>query len=206
MTTVNTIAALTYSDANILEALRSGEDEKVLNDFVRAHQKFVYSVAFRYLQHKENAQDASQEVFMRAIKALPTFKGESTLQTWLYRITTNVCHSMIRKRKNLHYVPIGEGESELNVPWHGDSPIQSAENSNFNTLFLSILSTLPEKQRETFSLRFFEELSYEEISEMVGTSIGALKANYHWAVKKIASALKKTKYYENWQTKEAGDE
>ncbi|NQW29405.1 MAG: RNA polymerase sigma factor [Ignavibacteria bacterium] len=206
MTSATTINTVNQSDANILDTFRNGEEERALNEFVRTHQRFVYSVAYRYLQQKENAQDASQEVFLRAIKAIRGFKGESTLQTWLYRITMNVCNSMVRKGKGRFFVPVGEGESEMNIPWQGASPLQDVVNADFNSIFQSILLTLPAKQRETFCLRYFDELSYEEISEMVNTSVGALKANYHWAVKKIAVALKETQYYEKWQIQERENE
>ena len=196
---MSTIALSLDSDAQILEAFRSGATEQAATAFVRRNQRFVYSIALRQLNHSEDALDASQEVFMRALKGLDGFKGESTLQTWLYRITINVCNNMRRKKKIVSWFSIGEGPEERDVPHHQISPAEASVQSDFETFFAKILAQLPEKQRETFSLRYFDELSYEEISAMVGTSVGALKANYHWAVKKIAAHLRDSEYYESWR-------
>lgn len=196
---MSTIALILDSDAQILEAYRSGKVEKAATAFVRRNQRFVYSIAMRQLNHTEDARDASQEVFMRALKGLEGFKGESTLQTWLYRITINVCNNMRRKKKVVSWFSIGEGPEERDVAHSQISPAEESVQSDFERFFATVLAKLPEKQRETFALRYYDELSYEEISTMVGTSVGALKANYHWAVKKIAAHLRESEYYESWR-------
>lgn len=196
---MSSIALNLDSDALILEAYRSGKTEQAATAFVRRNQRFVYAIALRQLNHPEDARDASQEVFMRALKGLEGFKGESTLQTWLYRITINVCNNMRRKKKIVSWFSIGEGVDERDVQHHEISPAEASVQSDFERYFAGVLAKLPEKQRETFALRYYDELSYEEISAMVGTSVGALKANYHWAVKKIAAQLRDSEYYESWR-------
>ncbi|MBK6761108.1 MAG: sigma-70 family RNA polymerase sigma factor [Ignavibacteria bacterium] len=195
---MSSMALILDSDADILDAYRTGQQDRAITAFVRKHQRFVYSVAFRQLSHVEDAQDAAQEVFLRASQKLGEFKGESTLQTWLYRITVNVCLNMRRKKRFLSFFAIGEGEGERDVKGADHSPSTHAEQSEFETYFRSVLDTVPPKQRETFCMRYYDELSYEEICAITGTSEGALKANYHWAVKKIAAAIRTSEYYEEW--------
>jgi RNA polymerase sigma factor (sigma-70 family) len=185
------------SDAEILAALKEGERERAITDFVRAHQAFIYSVALRQMRHHDDALDIAQDVLVKAIEGLERFKGESTLRTWLYRITLNTCVSVHRKRRFLSFFAIGEGEGERDVQAGGRDPLEQAATVDFEQFFATVLDGLPTKQRETFCLRYYDQLSYEEISAMTGTSVGALKANYHWAVKKIADRLRGTDYYED---------
>ena len=193
------MAIILENDAEILEEFRTGERERALTAFVRKHQRFVYGVAYRQLGHVEDAQDAAQEVFLRASQKLASFKGEASLQTWLYRITVNVCSNMRRKRRFLSYFAVGEADGERDVPGTQSSPAVHAEQSDFERFFASVLKTIPPKQRETFCMRYYDELSYEEISAITGTSEGALKANYHWAVKKIAAAIRESEFYQEWR-------
>lgn len=189
------------SDAQILEAYRTGFADQATTAFVRKHQRFVLSVAYRQLLSMEDARDASQEVFLRALKNLHSFKGESTLQTWLYRITVNVCHNLRRKNRFLSFFAVGEAEGERDVQALRElNPHEQTEQTDFERFFAKVLTTLPPKQRETFCLRYYDELSYEEISLALGTSVGALKANYHWAVKKIAEAIQASEYARNVET------
>lgn len=187
------------TDAQILEAYKTGERENAATAFVRRHQRFVYSVAMRHLNNVEDARDAAQETFIRALARLDSFRGDSALQTWLYRITVNVSLSMRRRRRFVSFFPFGEAEGERDyVSIVHSSPEQITNTNEFERFFTTVLNKLPHKQRETFCMRYYDELSYDEISEMVGTSVGALKANYHWAVKKIAAHLRASDYYEQW--------
>lgn len=185
-------------DVEILEAFRAGERDRAATEFVRRHQRFVYAVALRHLSHGEDARDAAQEVFLKAINGIDRFQGNSSLQTWLYRITVNVCNSMLRKRKLMSFFSVGEAEGERDVVAHQWSPLDHAEQGDFERFFKEVLTKLPPKQRETFCLRYYDELSYEEIATMLGANKETLKANYHWAVKKIADHLRASEYYEKW--------
>lgn len=193
-----TVQITLETDDQILEAFRAGEQERAMSAFVRVHQQFVYAVALRQLRHHEDARDVAQDAFLKAFKALDRFKGDSTLKTWLYRITMNTAISLQRKRKFMSYFSTGEGEGEIDVPSLSLSPADHTQQTEFERFFDIVLDTLPPKQRETFCLRYFEELSYGEISKMLGTSEGTLKANYHWAVKKIAERVRKSDYYDEW--------
>jgi len=186
----------TETDPQIIAHYLNGERDAAASAFVRRHQRFVLSVAMRYLNDTEDARDAAQETFIRAFKGFSNFRGDSSVPTWLYRITKNVCINKIRKDKFLSFLSFGDAEGERGSDHsHEISPEQRTLNTDFEQFFSGVLKTLPEKQRETFCLRYYDELSYEEISAMVGTSVGALKANYHWAVKKIAAALNESEYH-----------
>ncbi|MBU3742787.1 MAG: sigma-70 family RNA polymerase sigma factor [Candidatus Kapabacteria bacterium] len=196
--TVSSLALNLQTDADILEAFREGSREQASTAFVRRHQRFVYSVAVRQLGSTEDARDAAQDVFVKALQAIDTFKGDSTLQTWLYRITANVCTSMRRRQRWLSFFAIGEGAEERDVVADQPSTAQATYDAEFEAFFEKVLSGLPEKQRETFCLRYYDELTYEEISQIMQCALGTAKANYHWAVKKIAEALRPTEYYKRW--------
>lgn len=187
------------TDESILAEFRTGSKERAATAFVRRHQRFVMSVAMRNTSTIDDARDAAQEVFVRALKNIDGFKGDALLTTWLYRITMNVCISMRRKKRLMSLFAFGEAEEERDVRDDRQAqPDQQAASAEFQAYLDGVLASLPPKQRETFCLRYFDELSYEEMSSIVGTSVGALKANYHWAVKKIAEHLRSSEYYEHW--------
>jgi len=161
------------------------------NTFVRTHQKFVFSTAMRYLKNREDAEDASQEVFIKALRNLKNFRGDSNIKTWLYRITSNLCSNILRKQKLRNMFSYGDDREDFYDIADGNISAQKKlEIEEFENKFLNSLNELPKKQRETFALRYFEEMTYEEISGVLGTSVGGLKANYFQAVKKLSKYLK----------------
>ncbi|MCO6467023.1 MAG: sigma-70 family RNA polymerase sigma factor [Bradyrhizobiaceae bacterium] len=186
------------TDLEILEAYRTGKREQAVTAIVRRYQRYAYAVALRYVRTPEDAYDCAQEVMVKVVTSIERFRGDSTLQTWIARIARNTAVSMYHKNKLLSFFAIGEGPDEQDIQAHQLSPVDHAEQNEFETFFRTILAELPLKQRETFMMRYYDELSYEEISTIVGKSVGALKANYHWAVKKIAESLKGTEYYQQW--------
>lgn len=186
--------AVKQDDSAILHEYVHGDRDAAITAFVRQHQRFVYSVALRQLGNDhDDAQDASQDVFIRAVRSLESFKGESSLQTWLYRITVNVCHSMRRRDKlRSWFVRSADDGEPVEVEDSAPGPEQQLMNDAFNERLMAMLQELPEKQRETFCLRYFDELSYEEMSRMLGTSVGGLKANYFHAVQKLAGMIERS--------------
>jgi RNA polymerase sigma factor (sigma-70 family) len=186
------------NDEEILARLRAGERDVAITMLVRQYQRFVYSVALRQMNTIEDAQDITQEVLLRAARFVDGFQQQSSLQTWLYRVTLNACRSEYRRRRIKSWFGIGEQEGELDVASSSPLPSETAEEADFDAFMQRVLAELPTKQRETFCLRFYDELTYEQISQLTGTSQGALKANYHWAVKKIAERLRTTEFYEHW--------
>lgn len=186
------LALRNIEDDTLVEEKKS---EKLLelnpDSFIRENQKFVYSVAFRFLKNHEDAEDASQEVFIKAINNWHKFQGKSSISTWLYSITANHCKNVLRKNKLKSIFKPFSNDDERQFKSSFVLPDKHFENKEFMLKFSKVLDSLPEKQRETFALRYFDELKYEEISDILGTSVGALKANYYHATKKLAQALKK---------------
>lgn len=164
--------------------------EKSLNNIIKTYKKFVYATALRYIENYDDADDITQEVFIKVYNNLDKFKGNSSFKTWLYRITVNLSINFLRKKKIFRFFSLDNKEINENFQIDFSTPDKVLEDKEFNTKFLSIIAKLPEKQRETFALRYYEEMPYEEISKLLGTSVGGLKANYHQAVKKITNMLK----------------
>ena len=182
------------SDLQILDEYRSGDRERASSAFVRKHQRFVYGIARRYIRDHDDAQDAVQEVMIRALSGLLTFQQQSSMQTWLYRITVNVCSSALRRAKVRSFFMIGNDVEQQHARDHESRSDHRVQQSDLDTFLDNVLRTLPDRQREAFCMRYIDELSYAEMSDITGTSEGALKANYHWAVKKIAEAMKSSEY------------
>lgn len=179
-------------DEEILFALGVGNTDYALTTFVRTYQNFVFNTAYRYLKSSEDAEDVSQEVFIKAVESLKKFRGESSIKTWLYRITKNYCINYIRKHKVRtmfsFFSEIAEDKRE-SYKDRGALPDGIMSNNELESKFLNAINNLPEKQRETFALRYYDDLPYSEISKLLGTSVGGLKANYYQAVKKLAIEL-----------------
>ena len=139
----------------------------------------------------DDADDIVQECFIKAWKAIPSFRGDSSYSTWLWRIATNEALSFLRKQKvraALRLEPIS-AEVERSVasdPWFDGDEAQ-------RRLAVAV-AALPDKQKAVFCMRYFEEMSYEQISEITGTSVGALKASYHIAVGKISEKVQLESY------------
>jgi len=183
--------ALTYeNDSHIINDYCTNKSEQAATAFVRKYQSFVYSIAIRYLQSELDAEDIAQEVFIKALNNLYKFRGDSSLKTWLYRITMNMCVNYKRKKKIISFFKHDEIEDVFVLKSNDRNPEEKFLDSEFENKFFKALNQLPEKQRETFSLRYFDQLSYEEISVMLGTTVGGLKANYFQAVKKLAVLMK----------------
>lgn len=165
--------------------------ESAAAEIVRKYQKFVYLTILRIVENTEDAKDITQEVFVKALESLSKFRGESSLKTWLYRIAANMASNSLRKRKVRTFFSISKDNSYEELPEGSPNPEEHFTNTELEQKFLNALSKLPKKQRETFALRYFEEMPYAEISELLGVSVGALKANYFHAVNKIAVELNK---------------
>lgn len=181
--------ALSAEETALLQEYLIGDRERAASRFVRQYQRYVYGIALRHLDgNHDDAADVVQETLIRALRGLPRFKGESSIATWLYRITVNTCLSFRRRWKQ--FVPLDDvlgDEQELisSIP----QPDREIEDAEFLERFNAMLAALPPKQRETFYLRYIEGLSYEEISAILGVSVSGLKANYYHAVRKIAAML-----------------
>lgn len=176
-------------EQDILHLLEKGKSHEAMSILMLNYKRFVHSTAMRYLRDDDDAKDLTQEVFIKAYNSLDYFRGDSKIQTWLYAITRNLCLNALDKKKRKGNI-VQMDTLEISSDERSDRLVNESEFSHF---FKQCMSILPEKQRETFILRHVEELSYEEISEMLGTSIGGLKANYFQAVQKLSQYLSSKK-------------
>lgn len=178
----------TAHDREILALFaEEGGREAALRLLMRTYQKRVYWHIRKMVIDHDEADDLVQETFIKAWKGLTNFREEAALFTWLYRIATNLCLSHLSKKRKRFFLPIHNITAELTASLVAATPLESAEQINFK-LQQAILR-LPHKQRLVFNLRYYEELPYEQMSEILGTSVGALKASYHIASKKVEEYL-----------------
>lgn len=180
---------LDQEEKYIIQEYIANKSNKAATQLIRKYQKFVFAVALRYVGSYDDAEDLTQEVFIKALNNLHKFNQNSSLKTWLYRITVNTCLSFIRKKKLMSFLRIDDNNDVIKKQ-KDFSPEQYYLGNELERRFLLELTKLPEKQRETFALRYFDNLSYEEISKLLGTSVGGLKANYFQAIKKLSEKLR----------------
>jgi RNA polymerase sigma-70 factor (ECF subfamily) len=182
---INNIA---LEDSVILSQFKNEASKRVaFHQLVQKYKERVYWHIRKMVIVHDDADDLTQEVFVIIWNKLHTFQGESQLFTWIYRIATNECLNFLNKKKRRFFLPIHDVNKELSEKIDESSDIEGDE---IQIKLQKALLTLPEKQRLVFNMKYFEELEYQEISEIVGTSVGALKASYHHAVKKIEEYFK----------------
>lgn len=159
-------------------------DETVFEEVVEQYSRRVYELCYRILRHEEEARDMAQEVFVRVYQKRNKFKGRSALYTWIYRIATNMCLTRLKKLK-VQTVPLDLVEGVLEARPDGGNP----DYSRLERAVAGAMAELPPRQRAVFSMRFFDKMSLKEVAQATGTSVGAVKANYHHAVKRLRDIL-----------------
>ncbi|WP_296699747.1 sigma-70 family RNA polymerase sigma factor [Algoriphagus sp.] len=174
-------------DQEILHLIKNPVSREMgFRQLIQTYQKKVYHVIRRMVLIHEDADDLTQNTFIKAYHHIDKFQEQSSLFTWLYRIATNETLSFLEKRKKRFFFSIDDYqeklESYLSQPGHFDG-------DQIQLKLQKALLLLPEKQRLVFQLKNQEDLSYEQISEITGTSVGALKASFHHAVKKIQHSI-----------------
>ncbi|MCU0435107.1 MAG: sigma-70 family RNA polymerase sigma factor [Bacteroidia bacterium] len=185
------------SDIQLLQQFRqaSGDSpgaalrQQIFKVLVTRYQKKLYWHIRRMLVDHDDTDDVLQNTFIKVWRALDGFKEDAQLYTWLYRIATNETLSFIRQRKADLQVRFGDVEYSIENKLQDDNFFCGDEIQK--KLQLAI-QTLPEKQRLVFNMKYFEEMRYEDMSAVLDTSVGALKASYHHAVKKIEAYIRNT--------------
>jgi RNA polymerase sigma factor (sigma-70 family) len=174
-------------DKELLLKIRDPETRSYgFNLLVREYQKRVYWHIRKMVIDHDDADDLTQEVFIKIHKYIGNFREDSQLYTWIYRIATNECLSFLEKKKRRFFLPIGDVVAELTGKLDQSEHISGDE---IQIKLQKALLKLPDKQRLVFNMKYFDDMSYEQISEITGTTVGALKASYHHAVKKIEDFL-----------------
>jgi RNA polymerase sigma-70 factor (ECF subfamily) len=179
------------NERNLIAELKSPETRNVAFDkLVRAYQKVLYYHIRRMVQSHDDTDDILQNVFISVWRNIEKFREESSLKTWLYRIATNESLTFLANQKKRGFQDLEQMENSLGHSTNGNGTLGSEE--ILQKLQMAI-NELPEKQKLVFNMRYYDELSFRDISEILGTSEGGLKANYHHAVNKIEAFLTQEK-------------
>ena len=176
------------TDREIIDLYKEGSCVEAFNHIVSQYTERLYWHIRRFLCNHEDTNDLLQDVFIKIWAALPSFRGDAQLFTWIYRIATNEVLNYLRKQRFKALVSFQDATEIL------ERKIDEDAHFNGNALQRELhkaIQRLPEKQRIVFNLRYFDELKYEQISQITGTSVGALKASYHHAYNKIKEDLEK---------------
>jgi len=172
-----------YSDSKLLALFRDESSKNnAFNLIVSKYKEKLYWHIRRMVIIHDDADDVLQNTFIKAWKGLPNFKEQAQLYTWLYRIATNESITFLNQKKKRFFIPIINVEKELSNHLESDTLYNGDE---IQLKLQKAILTLPKKQRLVFNMKYYEEMKYEEISKILDTSVGALKASYHHAVKKI---------------------
>ena len=134
----------------------------------------------------DDADDLVQETFIKVFNGIHKFRQDSALYTWIYRIATNLCLNHLNKKKRRFFLPIGDVSEELTTSIDSANLVSGDE---IQKRLQKAILQLPDKQRVVFNLRYFDEMKYEDMADVTGTSVGALKASYHIAAKKIEEII-----------------
>jgi len=177
-------------ERELVEACRAGRPG-AFDLIVERHRRAVYLLCYRFVGSHEDASDLSQDVFLRAFRGLRSFRGQSTLATWLYRIGVNVCLNRVSAKDTLRRLttPI---EAQQFVDVRAELPSDLMLRNERNARVRAAIARLPRKQRATLILRTYHEMSHQEIADVLGSSVGAVKANFFHALGSLKKLLAET--------------
>lgn len=176
------------TDESTLLAMLRDENQRAaaFNLLVKDYSENLYWQIRKMVLSHDDTNDVLQNTFLKCWSNLDQFRGDSKISTWLYRIAINETYTFLNKERQKNQANITDLEDTMVQNLHGD-PYFDGDDAALK-LQKAILS-LPDKQRLVFNMKYYDELKYEEISEILGTSVGALKASYHYAVQKIEAYL-----------------
>ena len=179
----------TYHEKEIIVLLQDpARQREAFERIVKEYSEQLYWQIRRLVLSHEDTNDILQNAFIKAWNNIEYFRGEAKMSTWLYRIALNECLTFMNKQRASQQLSIDEADTEILNKLEGDPYFDGDQTQK---IFLQAIKNLPEKQQMVFNLKYFKEMKYEDISEIMGTSIGSLKASYHHAVKKIEVFLEK---------------
>jgi RNA polymerase sigma-70 factor, ECF subfamily len=171
-------------ERELVEACLDGQP-RAFDVIVERHRRAVYLLCYRFVSNHEDASDLSQDVFLRAYRGLRSFRGQSSLATWLYRIGVNVCLNRVSGKK-----PRSESiEDRQFVDERAESAPDRLLKDERGARVRAAIAQLPRKQRVTLVLRMYQEMSHQEIADVLGSSVGAVKANFFHALGNLKKML-----------------
>ena len=172
-----------YDETEIISQLKEpAEQKKAFAVVVRHYSERLYWQIRKMVLSHDDANDVLQNTFLKAWQGIELFRGDAKLSTWLYKISINECITFLNKQRSQNKFSLDDVDSYLLNRLESDEYIDGDETQ---LKLQKAILTLPEKQRLVFNMRYFDDMKYEEMSDVLGTSVGALKASYHHAVKKI---------------------
>jgi RNA polymerase sigma factor (sigma-70 family) len=174
-------------DKELLLKIRNPDTRSYgFNLLVRQYQQRVYWHVRKMVIDHDDSDDLTQEIFIKVHKYIDGFREDSQLFTWIYRIATNECLSFLNKKKRRFFLPIEDITEELTAKVDMDPDMDGDE---IQKKLQKAILKLPDKQRLVFNMKYFDDMPYEQMAEITKTSVGALKASFHHAVKKIEGFL-----------------
>ncbi|MCD6180643.1 MAG: RNA polymerase sigma factor [Bacteroidales bacterium] len=176
-----------YTDKEIIRLVADqSTSEQGFRILVKTYQERIYWHIRRMVYSHDDANDISQNTFVKIWQNLSSFRSDSNLYTWIYRIATNETFDFLRKKKRYIFGTESDYRDKLKQDLEDDNFFSGSE---IEKKLQQALLGLPDKQRVVFNMKYFDEMKYDEISKVLNTSVGALKASYHHAVKKIEKYL-----------------
>ena len=185
----NISLSIDSNDSLLIKEYKKG-NRLAYNLIVRKYQKRIYWVIRKIVLDHDDADDITQEVFIKLYKSLIEFRGDSSLMTYIYRMAVNYSLNHLTRIKNKNTKVTSINDKHINLKNEDKSFDEIMDNKQKTKLLEEAMSRLPEQQRAVFNLRYYDNLTYEEISKILNKSVGGLKANYFHAVKKIGEYLK----------------
>lgn len=175
------------TDKELVQLFREGDNPNyAFNLIVRKYRERLYWHIRKIVIDHDDTDDVLQNTLIKTWSALSDFRGDSQLFTWLYRIATNEALTFLKAKRTKFFLPLVNVENQLKNKLEDD---QYFNGNDLQQKLQKAILTLPEKQRIVFNMKYFDDLKYEEMSEILDTSVGALKASYHHAVKKIEELI-----------------
>lgn len=172
-----------FDDVNLVARLRDESTcREAFGEVIRIYSEPLYRQIRRMVQSHDDANDILQNSFMKAWQSIENFRGDAKLSTWLHKIAINESITFLEKERKRLGISLDEEESHLVNLIEADTYVDGDELAR---KLREAIASLPEKQRLVFNMRYYDDMKYEQMSEILGTSVGALKASYHLAVKKI---------------------
>ena len=177
------MAATQDPDSEIVERYFAG-DTTAFDELMIRYERQIYRVCYRFVENRDDAMDLAQDVFVKAFEHLPTFRRESSLKTWLYRIAINHCLNHVKKHSQ-EFVEVTEYTAKVSA-----SAQARLEEQERRDHFRRLIKRLPPKQKAILELRINEHLSYEEIARISGRSVSTIKASVFFALEKLRKLVK----------------
>ena len=179
---------LAVDERELLVQLKDAEGKEIaFAKLIRLYQKSLYFHIRRIVISHDDADDVLQNTLMKAWRNLAKFRAEASIKTWLYRIATNESLTFLKQKQRRAFQDVEDLQNDLR---HSLSSGPYIDGDEIQMKLQEAILTLPERQRLVFNMRYFEELKYDEIAQILEVSVGSLKASYHHAVKKIEQKLK----------------